>query len=159
MVAGNQERAVTRSNIENVAAREVSSPSNTTANHLGYYQFDLSVTEYCEASEGTPLKARAYWTPHGAPGGELINFDDGNVATKISIGYASKLQIGPYNYYTHQVHFGFGGCNWDQDTDGVGSCSYCYPGAWSANELNCASNAAAGRVCHPVRESQDNLLI
>jgi hypothetical protein len=149
---GNQKRASSRSNIEDVAARDVSSLLNTSANHLGYYQFDLSITEYCEASEGTPLKARAYWTPHGAPGGELINFGDGSVSSKVSIGYASKLQIGPYDYYTHQVHFGFGGCNWDQDTIGVGSCGYCYPGAWSSDGLNCTANAAAGRVCYQVCE-------
>ena len=50
------------------------------------------------------------------------------------------------DYWKHQLHFHYNGCHWDQDTNGWQDCGYCTSRPWSAGELNCAVNAAAGRV-------------
>ncbi|KAF1921509.1 hypothetical protein BDU57DRAFT_544977 [Ampelomyces quisqualis] len=117
-----------------------------TADRIGYFEFSLSVTEYCEASEGTPLMARGWWSPKDSDVGQKVWFG-GDQATFMSLGYPPfSLQVGPYDFWTRQVSFHYGGCHWDQDTDGIGKCGMCKSSAWSADGINCATNAAAGRT-------------
>jgi hypothetical protein len=66
---------------------------------IAYYGFSLSVTEYCEASEGTPLKARGWWSVKDSSAGQKVNFDDGHMATSFNLGYPDhNLQVGPCKY-------------------------------------------------------------
>ncbi|KAH4377285.1 hypothetical protein HBI56_086790 [Parastagonospora nodorum] len=128
-----------------VITRDIS--SNAAAESQRYnYAFDISITEFCEASEGTPLKARAYWQPSiGPEGGVNINFDDEATVMLIAIG-GFYLTVGSYDFTKHQLGFHYNGCNWNQDIIGVGECGLCHSKEWSAPELDCASNAAAGRT-------------
>jgi hypothetical protein len=141
-----------------------------TQDLVGYFEFSLSITEYCEASEGTPLKARGWWSVKGSNDGMKVWFG-GDQVTHMSLGYPPfSLQVGPCkpvslfcdenranhpcykdDFYARRVNFHYGGCHWDQDTNGIGDCGYCTSSPWSAPGLNCAMNAAAGRVCHDHR--------
>jgi hypothetical protein len=61
----------------------------------GYRDFTLSVTEYCEASPGTPLKARGWWSLKDSSAGQKVWFG-GDQATYMSLGYPGvSLQVGP----------------------------------------------------------------
>jgi hypothetical protein len=64
---------------------------------IGYFPFTLSVTEYCEATEGTPLKARGYFAPEGENGLNL-SFDDGQTVYSIPIGWGNIL-VGGCKFY------------------------------------------------------------
>ncbi|KAH7067557.1 hypothetical protein BKA63DRAFT_582526 [Paraphoma chrysanthemicola] len=111
--------------------------------NVGYFPFSVSVTEYCEATEGTPLKARGYFAPEGENGLNL-NFDDGNLAYSIPIGWGNLL-VGGYDWWLHKLHFHYNGCHWDQDLIGVGQCGFCKSRPWTSGPINCAINAGAGR--------------
>lgn len=130
--------------------------------NVGYFPFSVSVTEYCEASEGTPLKARGYFAPEGENGLNL-NFDDGNLAYSIPIGWGNLLVGGCKlpkcassgdmtdavlidDWWLHKLHFHYDGCHWDQDSIGVGQCGFCKSRKWTSGPINCAINAGAGRV-------------
>jgi hypothetical protein len=65
---------------------------------VGYYAFSLSVTEYCEASEGTPLKARGWWSAKDSGAGQKVSFEDGRMATAFNLGYTDNLLVGPCKY-------------------------------------------------------------
>ncbi|KAH7384248.1 hypothetical protein DE146DRAFT_760032 [Phaeosphaeria sp. MPI-PUGE-AT-0046c] len=119
-----------------------------TEGRVGYIDFSLSVTEFCEASLGTPLKAKGYWMITGSDSPGLgVDFDDGHQATSINIGYpGTNLLVGPYDYYKSVVGLHYGGCHWDQDIRGFADCGYCTSTSWSSSDLNCAMNPAAGRT-------------
>jgi hypothetical protein len=59
------------------------------------FGFLMGVTEYCESSEGAPLKARGYWQLAGASDGALVSFPDGNTLTAFSLNTGKQLNVGP----------------------------------------------------------------
>ena len=142
------------------------------AGRTAYYPFTLSITEYCEASQGTPLMVRGYWSPKDSTSGMKITFEDGRKVTAIPIGYGNLLHVGTCkyprtrlfetctwtnlftdNFWKHQVNFSYGGCHWNQDTIGNNNCGFCVSKPWTSGELNCATNPAAGRVSRPFSSS------
>jgi hypothetical protein len=70
----------------------------TTNGRIAYYAFNLSVTEYCEASEGVPLKARGWWSNSDMSSGVRVEFADGATATQFNLGYSDQLLVGPCKY-------------------------------------------------------------
>jgi hypothetical protein len=85
-------------NLEIPAVAQPSTTINTgdTVGRIGYYDYTLSVTEYCEASEGTPLKARGWWSNGDASAGQKISFCDSTMATELNLGYPGvNLRVGP----------------------------------------------------------------
>ncbi|KAF2031150.1 hypothetical protein EK21DRAFT_88287 [Setomelanomma holmii] len=154
------------SEVKTIGAREdtqetASAPSDITVTQLpqslnniavalvqdgktGYYPFTVSITEYCQASEGTPLMARGFWSPVGENG--LMIELGSDLQISIPIGWGDLL-VGAYDFWTHRLSFHYNGCNWDQDIDGIAQCGYCNSRPWSSGQLNCAMDAGAGRTC------------
>jgi hypothetical protein len=86
----------TNLDVPTVAQPLTTTNTGDTASRIGYYDFTLSVTEYCEASEGTPLKARAWWSNTDASAGQKINFGASSMATELNLGYPGvNLRVGP----------------------------------------------------------------
>jgi hypothetical protein len=67
-----------------------------------YFGFLMGVSEYCESSEGTPLKAKGYWRLAGANAGYMVTFPDANTATVLNLNTGKQLQVGPCKCPTHQ---------------------------------------------------------
>jgi hypothetical protein len=86
----------TNREIATVAQRLTTTDTGDATSRIGYYDFTLSVTEYCEASEGTPLKARGWWSNQDSSAGQKISFGDSRSATEINLGYPGvNLRVGP----------------------------------------------------------------
>ncbi|KAF1847115.1 uncharacterized protein K460DRAFT_413918 [Cucurbitaria berberidis CBS 394.84] len=107
------------------------------AGPIGIYPFTLKVTEYCEASQGTPRKAKGYFW---AGSGGYMHYFGSNRAASINLGYAGvNLIIGPYSYWTRTVQFQYGDCVWSETM--MKQCGWCKEReTWQpSSPINCAA--------------------
>ncbi|KAH7370967.1 hypothetical protein BKA66DRAFT_191748 [Pyrenochaeta sp. MPI-SDFR-AT-0127] len=111
---------------------------------VGRYPFTLTITEYCQASEGMSLTVKGYF--HAGDSGYTHHFKS-NIASTINLGYpGTNLIIGPYDYWNQSMQFQYGNCKWGET--GYKPCGWCKESqVWSpAGVINCTAGNQAPRT-------------